>query len=136
MALIFRSLLASISTLIRREHWWAELWSAIVAFLWGTQNFLAAQDLQVLAAYRVLSASFPPLFMELLGLAIGLGQAAALLSSSVIARGMMAGVACWFYSVLLLSFLAAGIPPPGLAFCAGWVGVNMFAVARITRGMK
>ena len=130
-----RFFLQAFSGFLRREHWWAESWSAFVCIGWGLQNFFDGRDLVYVAAYRLIVGIVPEQALEISSFALGIFQGVSLVLDKPKWRLTAATGACMFYSLLVLSFMAANPAPPGLVLGAGWIGVNMFAVARLARGI-
>ena len=131
-----RAIVARLVGLFRREHQLVEAWSAVVLTGWGVQNITDGNDLRYIGAYRMIAQFVPEPALEIAAIAMGAFQAVALLRQNHKGRGAAAFMACAAYSLFLISFFVSpDITPPGMMFCAGWVGVNAVAVARLARGM-
>lgn len=125
------------SELLRREHWWAEFWSAAVAISWGMQNAVDPSALGDVESYRLLTKLMPELLLEGIAIVVGFIQLWALIfAHRSIARGAAGMLASIAYSFCLISFFMAPAIPPGWVFCAGWVGINVFAIARSAKGLR
>lgn len=133
---LFRTLASRLSNLIRREHWFAEFWSGTVAVLWAIWNATAGTDLHTSLPYELITRLLSAGTLESIAVVVGLSQLYFLLYGPWIGRAVSAFVSCWFYSLFLVSFLAADTPQPGTVFVLGWVGVNVFAVVRLTNGFR
>lgn len=125
------------SELLRREHWWAEFWSAVVAICWALQNTIDPASLSEVEYYQFLTKLMPEWVIELVSFVVGLFQLWALvLGHKTMARGIAGMLASIVYSFCLISFFMSHDIPPGWVFCAGWVGINVFAIARSAKGLR
>ncbi len=116
--------------LLRREHWWAEFWSGVVAVIWGTWNLVYPSTPISLPSYVNIYSVQPAAFWEVVAVVFGMVQLITLVYDHRWPRALSALLSSWFYSCISIGFLLATPVPIGWAFCAGWVGVNAFAIVR------
>jgi hypothetical protein len=121
--------------IMRRPHWSAEAWSALVLVGWGVWNLAAPMRLQDAANYDIALKMFPTPLLELIAIVFGFGQIGALLLDKLVLRLIAAFACCLVYSMFCSTFLLSPSIPPGTVFVMGWVGVNMYAIIRSVKGL-
>lgn len=123
-------------TLLRREHWWAEFYSALVVMLWAIQNWMLPQDLSAVSSFKFIVSVGPDRFWEGAAISVGLIQLSALMCDWRMARLCAAFFTCWFYCFLQFGIMQANHESQLLPFIAGYVGINLFAIIRATWNLR
>jgi hypothetical protein len=117
----------------RREPWWAELWAAVAAILWGLWVLVAGSDLSHADAYRIiLGFAGEPVWIAT-ALTLGALHIVTVLSDRIGARRLICGVAAWWWSVLLISMFLVVPRNQGLALYLVMAGINMVSMVRLPR---
>lgn len=118
---------------LRREPWWAELWAAGAAVLWGLWVLVAGSDFSHAEAYRIILGFADERVWITSALMLGLLHIITVLSDRIAARRLICGVAAWWWSVLLLSMFLVVPRNQGLALYVVMAGINMNSMVRLPR---
>lgn len=124
-----------LTTILRREHWWAEFWSAVVAMIWAILSMMQPNGAESMS-YYLLFASAPKAVMEAVGMSVFILQLAGLIGTSTALRWCAAALASWFYGLIFLSFYSAGVSIPTAAPWLGYIGINTFVLFRLPYGLR
>ncbi|MCQ8240502.1 hypothetical protein [Rhizosaccharibacter radicis] len=132
------SILDRLRSIYRREHWWAEAWSAVVLIGYGLTALRATPDhLLALASSAGLAKLLPHGWWQVAVAVFGFYQLATLAVDwrwpRAVAAFFATFVAAW---VTLDLFVYGHGVQPGIWLGLGWVGVNMFATSRAVRGVR
>ena len=120
-------------TIFRREPWWAEFWSALVAMAWALLSYGSMEPLRTWPAMAILTGLAGDQFWHLLGFGLGLCQMVFLLFDRRWMRWGAAVALCWFWGVLTVGVWTAMPWTPTVATYAGWCGINCFSILRLLR---
>jgi hypothetical protein len=131
-----RQILHYIFNLIRRGHWWAEFWSALVAIGWGSASFVMNAEVRPIASNGVITSIMPGAAIELFALFVGAAQFITLVLDLRWPRAASAFFAGWFYGFIALGACASVGFYPNIIPFAGFVGINMFAVGRLCGNLR
>lgn len=130
---MFSAAFAEMSRMFRREPWWAEFWSGIVAVAWAALSYVNAADLSTWPSMRVLTSLGDERFWNLVAFGLGLAQIVFLLLDERWLRWCAALALCWFWGVLTVGVWQAVPWAPFAALYAGWCGINIFSILRLLR---
>lgn len=120
-------------TMFRREPWWAEFWSAIVAVAWSFLSAASRTELSEWPSMQVLTDLADAQVWHLVAAGLGVSQLMYLVLDARWLRWAMAIVMCWFWGVLTAGVWTATPWAPGVAVYAGWCGINVFSILRLVR---
>lgn len=128
-----KELFDEIKTILGREPWWAEFWSAIASILWVALSMHNEGSTDQYYLYFQLNLLVNPLFWETTGLLIGVFQMLALLLSSKKLRWGAAFFASWWWVFLSVSLFVNFSTAPSLALYAVFACINLFSMIRLAR---
>ena len=130
---VFERTFRAVSRVFQREPWWAEFWSAATAIAWSAVSLADADAMGAWPSMLVLLQLGGDRFWHAMGMGLGVAQLAFLLLDQRWLRWSAAVAMCWFWAVLTLGVWAAVPGSPGGAVYAGWCGINLFSILRLTR---
>ena len=125
-----RRFLSYFATLIRREHWWAEFWCALVAMAWGLLNMALTPEKRFDTAFQFLAGLAPAIAWEQIAILTGLCQMIALIVDQNGLRTITAMAQGFLFAVIAISACYGGGFFPNMPLYFGYVGMNAFAIAR------
>lgn len=125
-----RYLLDGVTTILRREPWWAEFWSSLTALGWACLSYLSQAPMVAWPSMRVLLSIGDDRFWHSVAFGLGLMQLSFLINNNRWPRWVAAILMCWFWALLTLGIWVATPWSPAVAVYAGWCGVNMFSILR------
>ncbi len=134
--IVFRHTIGAIRHAMFTDYRFVEFWSGLIAAAWGVWNLTDAQDLMKIQPYRYIDIIFPEPIIEVVAMFLGAFQVSVVVTDDAKGRLFAAFFSCWFYSFFVYSFITASVVPTTIAFVAGWVGVNVLAIVRLTSGAK
>lgn len=128
--------------LVRREHWWAEVYSGVALFTFGLSSLLVSPtDLHNTAITHSFMLTMPNGLWQVLLMVCGSFQICALTASPTkplrIMRGTAAALAAFFSVWVAISqVIYAWGWNPVVTFVLAWAGVNLFAMGRTIGGLR
>lgn len=130
---MFRLVLAHLSLILRREPWFAELWSALTSIAWGTLTYVSPTDMAAWPSMQYLLRIAGDDTWSALSLGLGSFQLIVLLGDYRWLRWGAAVAMCWFWSFMTIGVWVSVPWAPGVAIYAGWIGINVFSILRLLR---
>lgn len=116
-----------------RSPWAADLGSALTAVGWAIVMWAAPHDMVAWPAMLVLVNIADQEAWEAAGLALGLGQFAAMAVDRRWMRWTAAVALSWFWGVLAVGVWSATPWNPATVAYAGWCAINVFSILRLLR---
>jgi hypothetical protein len=117
----------------RREPWLAEFWSAWAAIGWAVISINSHEELSARQSYILMVRVADTQTWEMLGLALGLCQLAALIYDERMWRWGVAVVLSWWWSLLSVGIYMVDKDAPGLALFVSYAGINIFSLFRLLK---
>ncbi len=113
----------------QRPHWFAEFWSSVVLVGFGVGAIMAPAALVEMRTFTVALKLMPEGAWGCATGAVGLFQFGALWADSRWLRAAAAAAATWLMAEIALCAVLS-LPSPLAMFPLGFLGLNMFALAR------
>jgi hypothetical protein len=119
-------------TILTREPWWAEFWSALAAIGWALVAFSANDVLNERAAFIQLAYMASPIFWEMSGFALGTIQLFALIFANAYGRVCASFFCTWWWTFITLSILLHDPRAPSIALYIVFAAINVFSMLKIS----
>jgi hypothetical protein len=115
-----------------QEPWWAEMWAAAAAVMWGAWAWLLSEGIDGSDAFRLVIGLADPGFWYASGVFMGLLQIAALRHDHARLRWWCCVVMSWWWLFLAMAVAQADpIPRPGLSLYIIMAAINLYSLARL-----
>lgn len=118
---------------LKREPWWAELWSAIAVIAWTVASNNSTHLTYYHPANVQLELIRSKLFWEASGIAIGIFQLISVVNDKIIYRWTAALIVSWWWMFLVVAILKNDVNPPGLTLYFVFVAINLFSMIKLSR---
>ena len=126
-------IMARLRFIMRREPWWAEFWSGLIAVAWAVDSVAVNAGAQDWPSMSVLTEIADDQTWHVVALVLGVTQIVLLVLDYRWPRWVAALALCWFWGVMTVG-VYYGVPgSPMWTMFMGWCGINLFSILRLLR---